>query len=91
MAVLSNPLMLLLDEHTAALDPGSAQNVLSLTQRLVDEKKLTTIMVTHNINHALQYGNRMIMFKNGVPILDVKGEEKQKMVAEEVIKMFGDI
>jgi len=91
MAVLANPLILLLDEHTAALDPQSARKVLSLTERLIKDRKLTAIMVTHNINNALQYGNRLIMIKDGVPILDVAGEEKEKISAEEVITMFGEI
>ena len=91
MAVLANPLLLLLDEHTAALDPQSSINILSLTEKLVNERKLTAIMVTHNINNALQYGNRMIMMKNGIIVLDVAGEEKQKMCADEIAKMYGEI
>jgi len=88
LAVLSNPLIILLDEHTASLDPQSARNVLSLTESLIKEKKLTAIMVTHNINDAMKYGNRMIMMKNGHPILDVTEEEKQKISVGKVEKMF---
>ena len=80
--------ILLLDEHTAALDPKTAKKVLELTDRIVKEKEMTTLMITHNMKDALDYGNRLIMFHNGHIILDVKGEEKAKLTVEDLLHMF---
>ena len=88
MASIQKPKILLLDEHTAALDPKTAKKVLELTDKIVKEDKLTTIMVTHNMKDALKYGNRLIMFDNGHIILDVKGEEKQKLTVEDLLLKF---
>ena len=90
MASLNQPKILLLDEHTAALDPKTARKVLELTERIVNENKLTTIMVTHNMKDALTYGNRLIMFYLGNIILDVSGEEKQKLTVEDLYKKFDE-
>jgi len=88
MATLVKPGILLLDEHTAALDPKTAIQVLKLTQRLIREQQLTTLMVTHNMRQALQLGNRLIMLHNGKIILDVEGEEKQAMSVDDLLKQF---
>ena len=77
MATLKKPKLLLLDEHTAALDPKTAAKVLALTEKIVTRDQLTTLMITHNMRDALRYGNRLIMLHNGRVIIDVKGEEKQ--------------
>ena len=83
--------ILLLDEHTAALDPKTAKKVLDLTDKIVREKKLTTIMITHNMKDAITYGDRLIMFHNGHIIYDVSGEEKKKLSVEKLLKMFNDV
>jgi putative ABC transport system ATP-binding protein len=89
MATLSVPKLLLLDEHTAALDPKTAQKVMDLTDQLVKEHRLTTIMVTHNMQQALQYGDRMIMLHEGKICTDVQKAEKQALTVAEVVKRFG--
>ena len=85
MATLVRPK---LDEHTAALDPKTAAKVLEITERLVTEQKLTTLMITHNMRDALRYGNRLIMMHDGRPILDVRGEEKAKLTTVDLLKFF---
>ncbi len=80
--------ILLLDEHTAALDPKTAKKVLELTDKIVKENQMTTLMITHNMKDALDYGNRLIMFHNGHIILDVKGKEKEKLTVEQLLHMF---
>lgn len=82
---------LILDEHTAALDPKTAEMIMELTDQIVKEKKLTTIMVTHNLRYAMEYGNRLIMMHQGEAILDKKGEEKSGMCVEDVLKLFNEI
>ena len=76
MATLEKPKLLLLDEHTAALDPKTAKKVLELTDEIIKERELTALMVTHNMKDAIQYGNRLIMMSDGKIIYDVKGEER---------------
>lgn len=88
MATIQKPKLLLLDEHTAALDPKTAKTVLDLTTNLVNENNLTTIMITHNMRDAINYGNRLIMLKNGEVIIDVKGQEKEKLTIEELVHHF---
>lgn len=88
MAVIKKPQLLLLDEHTAALDPKTAKNVLDLTQKLVAEDKLTTLMVTHNMNDALRLGNRLIMMHEGRIIFDVEGKEKQSLTVKDLLEKF---
>lgn len=88
MATLIKPKILLLDEHTAALDPKTAQQVLTLTQQLIKEQQLTALMVTHNMHQALQLGNRLIMLHGGRVILDVCGAEKEKMTVEMLLEQF---
>lgn len=88
MATLRKPEVLLLDEHTAALDPVTASRVLKLTDQMVRENRLTTLMVTHNMNDALAYGNRLVMMDNGRVILDIAGEEKKKTTVADLMEMF---
>jgi len=88
MATLQKPKLLLLDEHTAALDPKTAKIVLELTGKLVLENKLTTLMVTHNMRDALKSGNRIIMMHDGQIILDLAGEAKEALTVPELLKMF---
>jgi putative ABC transport system ATP-binding protein len=89
MATLALPKLLLLDEHTASLDPKTAGVVLDLTERVVRENHLTTLMVTHNMEQAIRYGNRLIMMHEAKIILDVSGEEKERLTISEVIERFG--
>ncbi|MCD5457580.1 ATP-binding cassette domain-containing protein [Lactobacillus delbrueckii subsp. bulgaricus] len=88
MATLVKPKVLLLDEHTAALDPKTAEKVLKATDRIVAEGKLTTIMVTHNMRDAIAHGNRLIMMNDGKVVLDIKGEEKKKLTVEKLLHQF---
>ncbi len=88
MATLTKPDLLLLDEHTAALDPKTAKNVLTLTERIVRMQGLTAMMVTHNMRDAIRYGNRIIMMHEGRVILDIAGEEKAKLKVEDLLVMF---
>ena len=88
MATLKKPKLLLLDEHTAALDPKTAAKVLALTEKIVPRDQLTTLMITHNMRDALRYGNRLIMLHNGRVIIDVKGEEKQHLQIADLLDMF---
>lgn len=90
MATLQRPKILLLDEHTAALDPKTSRIVLDLTEKVVKEQKLTTIMITHNMKDAIKYGNRLIMLHGGHILYDVSGEEKQKLVPEDLYKKFDE-
>lgn len=90
MASLNQPKLLLLDEHTAALDPKTAAKVLEITDKIVKENNLTTLMITHNMRDAIKHGNRLIMMHEGRVIIDVKGEEKQKLTVENLLQMFTD-
>lgn len=90
MATIEKPKVLLLDEHTAALDPKTAKKVLSLTEKIVNEQKLTTIMITHNMKDAIKYGNRLIMMHEGRIIFDIKGEDKKNLTIEELLHKFDD-
>lgn len=88
MATLQKPRLLLLDEHTAALDPKTARKVLELTDEIISRDQLTTLMVTHNMRDAIRFGNRLIMMHEGRIILDIKGEEKQKLAVKDLLEMF---
>ncbi len=88
MATLIKPRVLLLDEHTAALDPKTAAKVLELTDKVVEENKLTTLMITHNMRDAIRHGNRLIMLHEGRVIIDVEGEEKKNLTVEDLLAMF---
>ena len=89
MTTLTLPKVLLLDEHTAALDPRTASMVMDLTDNMVRDNGLTTLMVTHNMTQALKYGNRMVMLHQGKIQLDIQGEEKKKMTVAEIVAQFG--
>ena len=88
MATLQKPKLLLLDEHTAALDPKTARKVLELTEKIVNEQELTALMVTHNMKDAIQIGNRLIMMHEGRIIYDVSGEDKKKLQVEDLLEKF---
>ena len=91
MATLTEPKLLLLDEHTAALDPKTAAKVLDLTEQIVDEHKLTTLMVTHNMNDAIRMGNRLIMMHEGHIIYDVSGAEKAALTVSDLLQKFEEV
>ena len=88
MATLQRPKLLLLDEHTAALDPKTAAKVLAATQRIVEKDNLTTLMITHNMRDAIAYGNRLIMMYDGNIVVDVSGEEKKNLTVEQLLSLF---
>ena len=88
MAALQQPKLLLLDEHTAALDPRTAAKVLDLSDRIVQEHGLTTLMITHNMKDAIAHGNRLIMMDAGQVVVDVSGEEKKKLTVPDLLAMF---
>lgn len=90
MSTLKRPKLLLLDEHTAALDPKTARKVLELTEEMVNEQHLTALMVTHNMKDAIQIGNRLIMMNSGHIIYDVEGEEKKKLTVEDLLAKFSE-
>jgi len=91
MATLQEPKLLLLDEHTAALDPKTAPKVLEIGDKIIDKHKLTTMMVTHNMRDAIRHGNRLIMMSGGRIILDIAGEEKQELTVEGLIARFSQV
>ena len=91
MATLTKPKLLLLDEHTAALDPKTAAKVLELSDRIVAENHLTTMMVTHNMKDAIAHGNRLIMMYDGRIVIDVSGEEKKKLTVPQLLELFGKV
>lgn len=91
MATLKKPKLLLLDEHTAALDPKTAAKVLTLSEEIIAENHLTALMVTHNMKDAIVHGNRLVMMKDGEIILDIAGEEKQKLTVEDLLEKFTDV
>ena len=88
MAALQKPKLLLLDEHTAALDPKTAAKVLDATQKIVEKDNLTTLMITHNMRDAIAYGNRLIMMYDGRIVVDVSGEEKKNLTVEQLLNLF---
>ena len=88
MAVMSRPALLLLDEHTAALDPSNAALVMNLTKRFAESYNLTVMMVTHNMQHALDYGNRLIMMDKGEIIFDIAGDEKKNLTMDDIVQRF---
>ena len=91
MATLKKPKLLLLDEHTAALDPRTAEKVLTLSKQIIEENNLMTMMVTHNMRDAIAYGNRLIMMHEGRVILDIAGEEKKKLTVENLLEQFARV
>jgi putative ABC transport system ATP-binding protein len=91
MTVLSNPKILLLDEHTAALDPRNAAIVMDLTHKFIRDHSLTTLMITHNMKHAIEFGNRLLMMDSGEIIIDIKGDEKKNLTPGKLVEMFSEI
>lgn len=91
MSVMTPIDFLILDEHTAALDPKTADRIMELTDQIVKEKKLTTIMVTHNLRYAVEYGNRLVMMHQGKAILDKKDQEKEAVSVEQILGLFNEI
>ncbi len=91
MATMQKPKLLLLDEHTAALDPKTAAKVLDATQRIVEKDNLTTLMITHNMRDAIAYGNRLIMMYDGHIVVDVSGEEKKNLTVEQLLNLFSKV
>ena len=91
MASLQKPKLLLLDEHTAALDPKTAAKVLDATEKIVSRDHLTTLMITHNMKDAIQHGNRLIMMYNGRVVIDVAGEEKKKLTVPQLLELFSKV
>jgi putative ABC transport system ATP-binding protein len=88
MATLQQPKLLLLDEHTAALDPKTASKVLELSEQIITANSLTAMMVTHNMKNAIQYGNRLIMMYEGKIIYDVSGEAKKRLLVRDLLEKF---
>jgi putative ABC transport system ATP-binding protein len=88
ISTISNPKLLLLDEHTAALDPKTSKNIIDLTVKTVSRQNITTLMVTHNLNHAISTGNRLIMLHHGKVILDIRGEEKKALTIPKLLDLF---
>lgn len=91
MAVMVKPRLLLLDEHTAALDPKTAQQILDITQDIIEKKNITTLMVTHNMKHALKFGNRLIMMHRGEIIMDIHQDEKQNLTVNDLLARFYEL
>ena len=91
MATMASPDLLLLDEHTAALDPKSSDIVMELTRRVVEERKITTLMVTHNLRYAVNYGSRTLMMHDGKAVLDVSGAERENQTTDDILKIFNEI
>lgn len=88
MASLNQPRLFLLDEHTAALDPKTAEKVLAISDKIIRENNLTTLMITHNMKDAIKHGNRLIMMHEGRIIIDIRGDEKKKLKVEDLLEMF---
>ncbi|MBQ8389946.1 MAG: ATP-binding cassette domain-containing protein, partial [Oscillibacter sp.] len=91
MASLQKPKLLLLDEHTAALDPKTAAKVLDATEKIVSRDQLTTLMITHNMKDAIVHGNRLIMLYEGRIVIDVAGEEKKKLTVPQLLELFSKV
>lgn len=91
IANMTNIKLLILDEHIAALDPKSSERVMMLTDKLVKANEITTLMVTHNLRFAVQYGNRLVMMHEGKAVLDIKGEEKENARVEDLLEIFDKI
>ena len=90
MATMVTPKILLLDEHTAALDPGTAEKVLSLTKSIVRERQITCLMITHNMHQALELGNRTLMMDSGKIVLDLSGVEREHLTVEDLLQLFSE-
>ncbi len=91
ICLLTSVDFLILDEHTAALDPKASENIMELTDRLVREKGLTTLMVTHNLRHAIEYGNRLLMLNKGHAVIDAADADKDALDTDDLVKVFSEI
>ncbi len=91
IATMTDIDLLILDEHTAALDPKSSETLMEITKRVISEKKYTTLMVTHNLRFAVSYGTRLLMLHEGKAVMDISGEEKEKLVVEDILGKFNEI
>ncbi len=91
IATMTDIDLLILDEHTAALDPKSSETLMEITRKVVEEKKYTTLMVTHNLRFAVNYGTRLIMMHEGKSVMDISGEDKKKLVVEDILGKFNEI
>lgn len=91
MAVMGKPQLLLLDEHTAALDPKTSEKIIKITEKIVSENHMTTMMVTHNLNHAVGLGNRLVMMHGGKIVLDIAGEEKKDLSVDKLLSHFDKV
>lgn len=91
IATMTDIDLLILDEHTAALDPKSSETVMEITDRVVSEKKLTTMMVTHNLRFAVEYGSRLLMMHSGEAVMDIGGEDKQRLTIDDILGKFNEI
>ena len=91
MATLMKPKLLLLDEHTAALDPKTAAKVLDTTEEIIKRDQLTTLMITHNMKDAITHGNRLVMMYDGRVVIDISGVEKQQLTVEKLLEMFSQV
>ena len=88
MSVMSKPKLLLLDEHTAALDPKTSEKIMEITRKIVKESGITTLMVTHNLKHAIENGNRLFMMHRGEILVDIKGREKERLDTNSLLELF---
>ncbi|EJO5348737.1 ATP-binding cassette domain-containing protein [Clostridium botulinum] len=91
MTAMNKPKVLLLDEHTAALDPKTSKRIIEITEKIIKEEKITALMVTHDLNQAINVGNRLIMMHKGKVVLDIKGEEKKSLTKEKLLKCFENL
>ncbi|ACA55475.1 ABC transporter ATP-binding protein [Clostridium botulinum] len=91
MTAMNRPKVLLLDEHTAALDPKTSKRIIEITEKIIEEEKITALMVTHDLNQAINVGNRLIMMHKGKVVLDIKGEEKKSLTKEKLLKCFENL
>ncbi|APH17236.1 ABC transporter family protein [Clostridium sporogenes] len=91
MTAMNKPKVLLLDEHTAALDPKTSKRIIEITEKIIEEEKITALMVTHDLNQAINVGNRLIMMHKGKVVLDIKGEEKKSLTKEKLLKCFENL
>lgn len=91
IATMTDIDLLILDEHTAALDPKSSETLMEITRKVVNEKKYTTLMVTHNLRFAVSYGTRLLMLHEGRAVMDISGEDKKKLEVEDILGKFNEI
>jgi putative ABC transport system ATP-binding protein len=91
MSTMTDPDLLLLDEHTAALDPRTSENIMEITDKVVRERNITALMITHNLEYAIRYGDRLVMLHDGKVLLDIKGEEKKSITINQLVELFKNV